>query len=112
MQGDVVLADWGICGHIPINTNESDKQPNEASEVHVEDTSHSMKHVAASRSAMDRATGTGNASSAGVVVLANDPCHPKEEQSNGPAVAFIRGAPMGTPFWAAPELDVGAPHDQ
>ena len=29
-----------------------------------------------------------------------------------PPVAFAAGAPMGTPFWAAPELDVGLPHDQ
>ena len=29
-----------------------------------------------------------------------------------PPIAFAPGAPMGTPFWASPELDVGLPHDQ
>ena len=27
-------------------------------------------------------------------------------------IAFAPGAPMGTQFWAAPELDVGLPHNQ
>ncbi|GAX74117.1 hypothetical protein CEUSTIGMA_g1566.t1 [Chlamydomonas eustigma] len=42
-----------------------------------------------------------------------------EEQTVNPSrsaaeqgAVFVPGAPMGTPFWAAPELDKGLPHDQ
>ena len=114
-QGDVVLGDWGICGRVKTEASGGAS------------TSVSEPEAAASPVAT-QATASGSYASAS----AADPSKPAESQEEGtpprptpqtrqddggeaspvpPPVAFAPGAPMGTPFWAAPELDVGLPHD-
>ena len=89
-----MLADWGICGRMEGNLGTTQASTPAGEE---------------SQSTQQVSTGIGVSETAGSV----DPGAGTSGTEETPRpVAFIQGAPMGTPFWAAPELDVGAPHDQ
>ncbi len=129
-QGEAVLADWGICGRVM-----SAEEIAAASDAIV--TSQSVPSAAAAKAAAPAAEGrrVGQDNNIGDEdVSASTPTKAEvlvRQQSASsaasslsisrkassllpptPAGLFAPGAPMGTPFWAAPELDLGLPHDQ
>ena len=112
MQGDVVLADWGICGCLPVAGGSAAlrKGPEEGDEA-----GDPVSWSAPAGDASGTASGVGNSSPERTGAASSGDERPiglRPEGDISPAVAFVQGAPMGTPFWAAPELDIGAPHNQ
>ncbi len=117
-QGQVKLADWGICGRVaPAQAGP------QASDTGVSPAALCIASEPARGRIQGPAVETQQEGSARVLGSASghgrgaggpsDRLNPSEDQASDPqAPDRAVAAPMGTIFWAAPELDAGLPHDQ